>query len=376
MKILLTGGGSGGHFYPLIAVAESINRIAKEKKLVDVKLFYMAPQPYDERVLFENNITFVKCDAGKLRRYFSLLNVLDFLKMIWGSLRATWTLYWIYPDVVFGKGGYVSFPVLFASWFLNIPVIIHESDSVPGKVNRWAGKFAKKIALSYSDAAEYFSKKEKIALTGNPVRQEVLHAVKDGSYEYLNLEKGVPVILILGGSQGALAINQCIYDILGELVEKYQVIHQAGKKNIIFAKSNSEAVLLTNKFKHRYHVYDSLNSLTLRMAAGAADLIVSRAGSTIFEIAVWGVPSIIIPIEDSNGDHQRLNAFNYARSGAAVVIEEANLTPHLLFSEIDRLMEDPANREKMRQAALGFARLDAADLIAKELVAIGLEHEK
>jgi UDP-N-acetylglucosamine--N-acetylmuramyl-(pentapeptide) pyrophosphoryl-undecaprenol N-acetylglucosamine transferase len=375
MKILLTGGGSGGHFYPLIAVAQSINTIAREQKLTGIELFYMAPEPYDEHLLFENKITFIKNPAGKIRLYFSILNIVDMFRTVWGTFRALWQLYWLYPDVVFGKGGYVSYPALVAAWFLRIPVVIHESDSAPGKVNIWAGKFAKKIAVSYPDAAAFFNK-EKVAFTGNPVREELMHPVKDGAHEFLHLEKNIPVVLVLGGSQGAQLINQVILDALPKLVEKYQIIHQTGVQNFKFVKSTADAILLTNEFKDRYKPLDNLNSLTLRMAAGVADLVISRSGSTIFEIAIWGVPAILVPIHESNGDHQRKNAYAYARAGAAVVVEENNLTPNLLRSEIDRLIENSADRTKMKKAAESFARLDAAHLIAQEILTIALEHEK
>lgn len=374
MKILLTGGGSGGHFYPLIAVAQAINKLAKDNKLVDVKLYYMAPQPYDKRLLFENGIAFVQMPAGKVRRYFSILNFFDFFRTIIGVFRAIWRMYWIYPDVVFGKGGYVSFPAIFAARFLRIPVIIHESDCVPGKVNKWAGKFARKIALSYPAAAEFFPK-DKVAFTGNPIRQELTHPVREGAHEFLHLESNVPLLLILGGSQGSQLINDTFADILPNLVEKYQIIHQTGPNNFAQMKAVAGAVLINNPHKNRYMPFDNLNSLALRMAAGIADLVISRAGSTIFEIAVWGTPAILIPITDSNGDHQRKNAYSYARTGAAVVMEEANLTPHVLLAEIDRLMGDANERGKMRKAAATFARIDAADLIAQELIAIGIEHE-
>jgi UDP-N-acetylglucosamine--N-acetylmuramyl-(pentapeptide) pyrophosphoryl-undecaprenol N-acetylglucosamine transferase len=375
MKILLTGGGSGGHFYPIIAVAQSINALAQERKYFDIKLYYMAPQPYDERLLFENNITFIATSAGKIRRYFSIMNFFDLFRTAWGTANAIWRMYWIYPDIVFAKGGYVSFPAVFAAWFLRIPVVIHESDSVPGRVNKWAGKFAKRIAVSYPDAAQFF-KKENVAFTGNPVREEIKIPERDGSHEFLGIDKSVPTVLFLGGSQGAQNINQTLLDTLAKLVEKYNVVHQTGKKNFIAVKQTADAVLLTNPFKKRYLAKDHMDSLTMRMAAGAADLIVSRAGSTIFEIAIWAKPSIIIPIPEAVSHDQIKNAYSYARTGAAVVLEENNLTPNLLRAEIERLMENQADREKMIAAAKNFARTDAALLIAGEIFSIAIEHEK
>jgi UDP-N-acetylglucosamine--N-acetylmuramyl-(pentapeptide) pyrophosphoryl-undecaprenol N-acetylglucosamine transferase len=374
MRILLTGGGSGGHFYPVIAVAEAINRYAKENKLIDVELYYMAPQPYDTELLAANGITFIPIAAGKMRRYFSLMNIFDVFKTMWGTFRAIWKLFILYPDVIFGKGGYVSFPAMFAAKILRIPVVIHESDSAPGKVNKWAGKFARKIALSFPQAAEYFNK-DKVAYTGNPIRQEVTHADRSGGREYLKLEQNLPVVLILGGSQGSQIMNENILDSLQKLVEQYQILHQTGPNNLHLVQETAGIVLQSSQYKQRYHPVAQFDALALRMAAGAADVVISRAGSTIFEIAAWGVPAILIPISKSNEDHQRKNAYNYARTGAAIVIEENNLTPNILISEIHRLLEDKTGLEKMRNAAQSFAKADAADTIAAALVEICLEHE-
>jgi len=377
MKILLTGGGTGGHFYPVIAVAQALNKLAHEQKLIDLELYYMAPQPYDKTALYENNITFVRVPAGKVRRYFSIQNFLDIFVTGWGICVALVKMFNIYPDVVFGKGGYVSFPALFAARLLRIPVIIHESDSAPGKANVWAAKFAKRIAVSYPSAAEYFGKaKDRVAHTGNPVREELMHPVANGAHEFLHLETDIPVLLILGGSQGSQIINQNIVDALPRLVEKYQIIHQAGPANLKTVEAMASVVLLNNTHKDRYKPFDHLNSLALRMAAGVADVVISRAGSTIFEIAQWGIPAILIPITDSNGDHQRKNAYSYARNGAALVIEENNLTPNILASEVDRLMGDANVRGTMKKAAQGFAKSGAARLIAQEILAIAIQHEK
>ncbi len=374
MKIVLTGGGSGGHFYPIVAVAQSLHEIIKRERLVGVEIFFISDAPYDERALFENGVEFKQAYAGKMRRYFSILNVFDIFLTIIGVVKAIIQLFKIFPNVVFAKGGYASFPTLFAAKILHIPVVIHESDSVPGKLNKWAGKFATRIAVSYPEAAKYFSK-EKVAYTGNPLRKDILKPATEGAFEFFNLEKDVPTILILGGSLGAEIINDNIADVLPELLEKYQIIHQTGKRNIDTAKGKAELILEKNPKANRYHPIAFLDDLNMKMAAGAANLIISRAGSTIFEIANWGKPSIVIPITDTNGDHQRGNAYLYARSGSAVVVEESNLTPHLLFGEINRLFESPLRMQKMSESALRFARIDAADKIAEVIMEIALEKE-
>ncbi len=374
MKIILTGGGTGGHFYPLIAVAEELNREVIESRLLEAKLYYMAPVPYNETLLFNNHITFIPTSAGKMRKYFSILNFFDLFKTGAGIIKALWKVFTLFPDVVFGKGGYVSFPALLAARILGIPVIIHESDSVPGRVNAWAGKFAKRIAVSYPSAAEYFPK-SKVAFTGNPIRAELMTLQTQGAHEYLKLEEGVPIILVVGGSSGSQIMNANIIDALPKLLNDYQVIHQTGKENYVDVTETASVLIEQHPNKSRYHAFEYLDTLALRMSAGVANLIISRAGGALFEIAAWKIPAILIPITESNGDHQRKNAYAYARAGGAVVIEEANLNHHIIEEEIARIMGSEEIREKMKKAAQEFARPDAAKLIAGEIISIALQHE-
>ena len=379
MKILLTGGGTGGHFYPIIAIAEELNKIAKENRLIKPSMYYMSTESYNESLLYENNITFIKVTSGKLRRELTsgniIFNFIDLFRIALGSIVALWRMFLIYPDVVFGKGGYASFPALFAAKILGIPVVIHESDTITGRVSKWASKFAVKVAISYPEAAEFFPK-DKTAYTGNPIRKEIQEPLPSDGHKLLNLNPNIPTILILGGSQGAKNINETIMDALPELVAKYQIIHQTGKKNIKVMQETSQVVLRENPNKNRYKASDYLNVLNMRAAASVADIIISRAGSTIFEIATWGKPSIIIPIPEPTSHDQRSNAYAYARSGAAIVIEEVNLSRKLILSEIDRVLADPEQKEKMHNAALAFARRDSAKLIAEEIMSIAVSHEK
>lgn len=373
MKVVFTGGGTGGHFYPIIATIERLNELLEREKFVDVEIYYLSDNPYDERILFENGVKFKKLTAGKLRRYFSFLNVIDLFKTIFGVIRAIGALYVLYPDIVVGKGGYASFPTLIGARILRIPVIIHESDSVPGRANIIASKFARRIAVSYPEAAEFFPK-EKTAFTGNPIRRAVAIPMREGAHDILKLDSTVPVILILGGSQGAAIINDAIMQAAPRLTEKYQIIHQVGVKNLDAMQNMAEVVMGKSQYRERYKMYGYLNEITLRTSAGVASLVISRAGSTIFEIAEWGIPSIIIPITDSNGDHQRKNAYAYARAGGCIVIEEANLTTNLISSEIERIMNDIPLREKMSASAKSFSKSDAAEKIAQEILLVLKEH--
>jgi UDP-N-acetylglucosamine--N-acetylmuramyl-(pentapeptide) pyrophosphoryl-undecaprenol N-acetylglucosamine transferase len=374
MKILFTGGGSGGHFYPIIAVAEKLNEKLKTENLPPVELYYMSTEPYNEKLLEENNIKFIEVTAGKVRGYFSILNFFDLFKTAWGIFRALFQMFALYPDVVFGKGGYASFPVLIAAYFYRIPIIIHESDSVPGRVNAFAGKFAEKIAVSYPEAVEFFPI-GRTALTGNPMREALMLPSGKDAWKELGLDRNVPVLLVLGGSQGAKMINDQMVTLSPRLVEKYQIIHQAGEANAAEVQATINGLLGGNPNATRYHVYGYLDNATMRLASEASTVVISRAGSAIFEIAMWGIPSIIIPIANHVGDHQRKNAFAYARAGAAVVIEEANLGPSIVFAEIDHLMNDGPKRTSMSAAAQAFSRTDAAEKIAEQIIAIVLKHK-
>ena len=374
MKILFTGGGTGGHFYPIVAIIEALQVLIEEERLVGGEFIFMSDSPYDNDLLIKQDVRFKQVSAGKMRRYFSLLNITDFFKTLGGLWNAFWFMYREFPDIVFGKGGYASFPALFAARILKIPVMIHESDAIPGRVNRWAAKFAKRIAISFPESAKYFPAK-KTAFTGNPVRREILGSTFEEAKEVFQLEPGLPTLLVLGGSQGSKNINDTVLDAAGEIIKFAQVIHQCGKNNIKEVRGRLSIVLEKSPFLSRYHVYGYLNDTALRNASSAADIIVSRAGaSSIFEIAAWNVPSILIPLVNSAQDHQRENAYSYARSGAGEVIEEPNLTSHLLISEIHQLLNDKKRLETMREAAKNFAQPKAARKIARELLNLSLEH--
>jgi UDP-N-acetylglucosamine--N-acetylmuramyl-(pentapeptide) pyrophosphoryl-undecaprenol N-acetylglucosamine transferase len=375
MKIVFTGGGTGGHFTPIIAVAERVNQIIDREKIIGAKLYFFSTDPYDREALFENGLTFKEVNSGKIRTYFSIRNFFDLFKMAFGIIGAIFKLYKVYPDVVFGKGGYASFPTVFAAKILRIPVVIHESDSAPGRVNKWAGSFAKRIAVSFKEAGEYFPK-DRVAWTGHPIRVEIeTPAPKEKALEYYHLESNIPVILILGGSQGAELINQTILDALPVLLSNYQIIHQTGIKNFKAVKGRADVVLEGNKNKSRYVPVGYLSALAMKNASGAADLIISRAGSTLFEIAAWGIPSILVPFTNSNADHSKKNAFAYARAGACEVVEEMNMTANILNSEISKIMNDKVHYERMASHAKGFHKPDAAQKIAEELININLSHE-
>ena len=378
MKIALTGGGSGGHFYPLIAVAEAVEDLVKERRLIEPELFYFGPEAFDITALSEHEITHVQNSAGRLRRYRSILNFFDLFRTAWGIVRATVQLFGMYPDVVFSTGGFASYPTLFAARILRIPVIIYDADATPGRVSLWASKFARWIGLAHPDAASKFPERvrDRIARVGHPIRKEIEAPAREGGHEFLKLDSSVPTIFIMGGSLGSAAINDVVLDALPEFVKRYNVVHQTGTAHHDDAEKIAHLVLEKSEFASRYRAFGLLNTLALRMAAGISSIVIARAGSgTIFEIASWGIPSILVPIPQDISHDQTENAYSYARSGAAVVLEQRNLTPHLLLAEIDRIVGDADLRKKMSDAAHAFSRPESARKIALILLETALEHE-
>ena len=369
MRIGFVGGGTGGHFYPLIAVAEKISTHPEQPEL-----YYFGPSPYDQDALAPHSIKYVYCPAGKVRRYASVHNFFDLIKIFIGIFVAIVKLYIIYPDVIFSKGGYTSVPILLAARFLRIPVVIHESDVTPGKANTLAKSFARYIAISWPETAEYFPK-EKTALTGIPIRS-ALSAKHADPLGQLGIPNDAPLIYVTGGSTGAERINNLILRSLGELLPYVRIFHQAGAVNEETVKKTARELLSDKpELLSRYYVVGNTDAQTVSLALQAASLAVTRAGSTtLFEIALHNTPAIIIPIPEEISHDQRTNAYAYARNGAALVMEEHNLTEHLLQSELLSMLEDTARYQAMQQATTQIHHQDAAQNIANILISIGHEH--
>ncbi len=367
MKIVITGAG-GGHFYPLLAVVERMRKEAFVQKIIQPDVYFFSDKPYDEKGLFGLQIKFVQVPAGKLRVYPSLETITDLFKTCYGVVVAIVKLYALYPDAVFAKGGYASFPTLFAARILSIPVVVHESDTVPGRTTKWAGKFASRVALSYAEAAPFYPKSH-TALTGQPIRDALLPSE---SFERVYGAKERPVMLIIGGSQGSKVLNESILRILPELLSKYDIIHQTGEANLEEMKQVTASILKDHEFKDHYFMDGFID---LGIFYPKVDFVITRAGSMMFEIALWQLPMLVVPIPESISRDQRSNAYAMSGRGIASVLEENNLSPTIMLSEISRIMDDRENYAKMAATGKLFENCrTAATTIARELIRIGLSH--
>ena len=364
MKILFTGGGTGGHVFPLVAIAREIRRIYSNKNL---EMHYLGPKDeFGLILLAQEDFIIKKIISGKLRRYFAWQNFVDILfKIPFGILQSFFILLKLKPDLVFSKGGSGSISVTFSARLLRIPVFVHESDVVPGLSNQKTSKWAKKIFTSF-EKTEFFNP-EKVKVVGNPIRKEILEGDKQIAGDLLNLTFSKPIILVIGGSQGAEAINDFVLLVLNELLKSYEIIHVTGREN--FRGVQAEAQVVVEKDLQRYyHPVDFLDEEKIKHIYKASDLIISRSGSgSIFEIAGVGKPSILVPLPSSAGDHQAKNAYAYAESGATEVMEQDNLVPNLFLEKLKLLFLEE-KLAKMGECALAFSKPLAARAVAREIL--------
>lgn len=370
MKIILTGGGTGGHTFPLIAILRQI----KKNSLNAVDFLYLGPKDkftYEAFVKEGVNVNF--CLAGKIRNYGGLgtffQNLKDFFFNVpMGTLQAFWKMYFYAPDLIVSKGGYGSFPIVFAGMLLGIPVVMHESDVIPGKANRLLSSFAFKIYVAFNPRDVSYFPVKKMIHAGNPIRDNVLRGSREEAKRVFNLNFEKPTILFLGGSQGSTRINELVIQTFPEILKYFEVIHQTGQEDFKNVKKYAEA-LIPEDLKSSYHSYSFFNEEQIKNAYAASDAIVSRSGSgTIFEISAIGRPSVLIPLPESAQGHQLKNALTYAKlTESAIVIEEKNLTPNFFLAELKNIFQfkDVAG---MGKRAKDFGFPNSAEFIAKDII--------
>ncbi len=362
IRIVLTGGVSGGHTFPLIAVAE---RIAVQTNNSTEFLFIGPKGRFGAEAMQERGIEVRLVATGKLRRYFSFQNFIDPFLIPLGIIQSLWHLYRFLPDAVFSKGGSASVPVVIAAWLYRIPVLIHDSDAVAGMANKFMGKLATKIAIAYPSAREFFPL-EKVALTGNPVRTDILEGSRERGYQELGLDPDKKTLLVIGGSLGAMKLNEALLHILPELLqENIQVVHQTGTEHLALIEKAVVSAGITPGGATGYVPRAFFPAELLGDVYALADLVISRAGAgSIAELAAHGKAVILIPLASAANDEQKKNAYAIAHIGGASVLEEPNLGEHLLLQEIQELLGDDTRRAQMGEAIKAFYHPEAADALA------------
>lgn len=338
-KIIITGGGSGGHAMPAVAIAQLLRNYEK-KSGEKIRILYIGSKKgIEEKIAARNHCAFVSISTGKLRRYFSLENLIDSFRVIKGIFDSLVIIKRFKPDMIFSTGGFVSVPVVIAGHFTGTPSIIHEQTVDAGLANKIAGKFAKKIALTFEESAKYFSA-AKTEITGIPLRESIFDVDKEKAYSLLPVVRDLPVVYVSGGGLGCHLLNETMQKILPELLEKMNVIVQAGNANdgkdylnlLRFRES------LDEKLKKRLTVFNFIEEVGNVFAI--SDLVVARSGAgTVNELIALKLPAIFVPLAIATGNEQFKNASIMKKIGGAEIIEEKDLTPELLLKSINELFD-------------------------------------
>ena len=367
---------------PVLAVIKSLRRLDP-----NLSTFFVGSRFGIESTLIPKmGIKYYGISAGKFRRYHrsKILNIIDpttlfknisdMMKFFSGVKEARKILSLEAPDVLFAKGGFVSLPVAYAARSLKIPVVNHESDLVMGLANRKISNFSEKVCVSFPKENFPDIKAEKIVETGNPIRDDIMMGDKRRLFSEIGFQKDKKTILVLGGSQGSLFLNEAILSIIDDLLKDYQIIMVAGERDADYVTYKTKE--LAAELKKSLKIYGFLTSEIADVYA-AADMAITRAGSNVlFELAVLGVPSILVPHDVSPGGHQFENARLFSRSGAAYLFKQDDLTPRKLLRHINLLMSNDKELAAMGEKMKKWSDPNSADKVSRVVIEVGRQNEK
>lgn len=353
MRVVLTGGGTGGHIYPALAVAREIGRQEPQATF----LYIGTKNGLESNLVPRTGIPFEAIEISGLKRKLSL----DNLKTLWKFVRAVSTSKKILreyrPDVVIGTGGYVCGPVVYAAASFGIKTIIHEQNVVPGLTNKFLARFVDRVAVSFEESLAYFPQ-GKTVFTGNPRATEVMHGNADAGREFLGVSRDKRIVLIFGGSRGARAINEATLELLPHVGE-YSQSHFVYVTGEVHYETISQALREKGELPRNFTVLPFIHNMPDVLAA--THVLVSRAGaSTLAEITALGIPAILIPSPYVTNNHQEKNARGLERAGAAEVVLESELSGERLHQALSSLLEDEARWASMRENSLALGMPQAA----------------
>ena len=354
MHVLIAAGGTGGHVYPGIAVAQQL-----KKSKVEI-LFVGRLNNIESRIVAKYNFSYKGIYSEPLPRKISLSIFKFFIKLIIAFFQSLFLIRKFKPDVIVGTGGYVSFTVIAGGWLLKVPTVIHEQNIVPGLTNRILAKIAKKVTVSFIASKKYFTRQE-VIISGNPVREEILSLDRDSAIKTLELNKNKITVLVLGGSSGAHTLNLAVIDSLDFLAtvrDKIQIIHTTGLDDYELVRSAYQEKGYSARVAR--FMYDIEN------AYKSADLVICRAGATtLAEVTALGLPSIVVPYPFATDEHQKKNAQLLADNKAAIMILDRNVGGSKLSVEILNLIQDKKKLALMAANSRKLGKPAAAEEIAE-----------
>jgi UDP-N-acetylglucosamine--N-acetylmuramyl-(pentapeptide) pyrophosphoryl-undecaprenol N-acetylglucosamine transferase len=343
MRVVVSGGGTGGHIYPALSLIKEI-----KKQNPDAEILYIGTKKgLENELVTREGIPFKTIHITGFRRKISVENVKTVLRFLKGTRESKKMLMDFKPDVVVGTGGYVCGPVVYAAAKMGIPSVIHEQNSVPGLTNKFLSKYVNKVAICFDAAAPYFPK-GKVVFTGNPRATEVMNVDAKAGAASLGLDSTKKTVLIVGGSRGAKPINDAFLSVLDQVANRaYQVIYVTGSVHYEAVSKKVEEVGNPSNVIVKPFIHNMPDVL------GAVDLVVARAGATtLAEITALGIPSILIPSPYVTNNHQEKNARSLEEVGAAIVRLESEMNGEQLIKDIDSVFSEKESWEKMHDAAL------------------------
>lgn len=351
LRMLFTGGGTGGSVTPLLAVAEFLHTTRP-----DISLSFVGTGNGPEQELVRKaGLPFTTLPAAKYRRYASWKNITDVVQLMAACVAAWRLLRKLRPSVIVSAGSYVSVPVVWMGWLLRIPALIHQQDLEPGLANKLMVRFARRITVTFERSLRDFPG-EKTVVTGNPLRASLRQGSIESSRRRFDLDPALPTLLVLGGGTGALRLNELFVEAVFHFIDDVNVIHVTGKGKA------------TSHLEHpHYHISEFLTD-GMADALTVADLVVSRAGlGTLTELAALGKATVLVPMAHT---HQVRNAEFYASAGAAVVLSETTLTPEILTQAIHDLLENNERRTQLCRAIERLSRPDATQRLTQEILSL------
>ena len=364
MRIIVSGGGTGGHIYPAVTIANQI----KEKQPDAEIIFVGTREGLESEIVPRYGYPIEFIEVAGFQRKLSLDTIKSAFKLLAGLIDALKLIRRIKPDLVVGTGGYVCGPVLFLAALQGIPTCIQEQNAMPGVTNKILAHFVKKVFLGYQEAGKYFGGNSEKIFTGNPIRKEILEVSRAVAIEKLKLDPAKKTILVSGGSRGARSINDAMALVETSLAGRsdVQVIHITGETGYEkFIGQVEKNVLMSDNIKVFRYMHD------MPLALAAADLAVFRSGAIgLAELMARGIPSILVPYPYATANHQEHNARAVEGAGGAVVILDKELTGEILLKQIESLLADESKLQKMKDAAKALGRPEAAEDIARKVLAL------
>lgn len=366
MKVILSGGGTGGHIYPAVSIAKEILNNHKDAEII----FVGTEKGLESKIIPNEGFELKKIKVRGFERRLSFANLIALKEVAASFFDVKKIIKDFKPDIVIGTGGYVCGSLLITAALMHIPTLIHEQNAFPGVTNKLLSRFVDKVALNFEEAKKYFANQSKLFVTGNPIRNEMLNISKPEGLKAFGFSADFPLVFVVGGSRGAKRINECITPIVMQCIQSksFQLLHMTGETqygNVVRAYEEKGIPLDTKYLK----VVPYLHNIPYALAA--SDLIISRCGaSTLSEITLLGKPAVLIPFPYATDNHQEYNARALEKNGAAIVIIEKELNESILSQTVLELLSHPEQLKEMGDKSRALGKSSAASEIVKAALAL------